>query len=349
MCEAFATEGVQVTLLIPRSPEAHILADFYGITDNFKVVCLPTVGSIKYGKPGYFLQGITFSISFFLYALWNKHDVIFSREELPLIIASWLSSRTVWEIHNEKINWLVKKVIRSSNHIISISPGLTQFCLKHGASHDSVTTVINAVDRKRFSKVSAISKEDCRLKTDLPLDKKILLYTGNLVDWKGVETLAAAAHYLAEDVLIVYVGRVTATMKETLLQLGVPERMMFVSEQPYEIIPLYQKAADALLLPTSAKTERARLFTSPIKLFEYLLSGVPIVATDIPSTRAILSDDTAWFAAPDDPQSLAITCEEVLMHSKADLNKKTEAANALASQNTWHNRAKEIIAKINTL
>lgn len=343
MCEAFASEGIKVTLLTPKLTNEHEVYEFYGVKNNFSIKTLPSFGSIAWGRVGYILQMSTFSVSFFFYALFTKHHIIFSREELPLLLTRFLSSKRVWEIHNEKLNYLVKQVIKTSDIIISISPGLTEFCVKHGAKKNPVATVVNAVSSDRFNVTKNVSKLESREKVGLPLDKKLILYTGNLVEWKGVVCLAESTNYLSETELVVFVGRVDVEMKERLMSVGVLEKMLFIAEQPYEQIPYYQKSADILVLPTSGATQRARLFTSPIKLFEYMLSGVPIVATDIPSTRAILTDDIAWFATPDEAKSLAQTCLTVLDSKNTDTRIKQERMSSVVNEYSWRNRAKKIL------
>ena len=59
----------------------------------------------------------------------------------------------------------------------------------------------------------------------------------------------------------------------------------------------------------------ARYFTSPLKLFDYMAAGVPIVASDLPSIREVLTDgDNALLMPPDDPVALAATIRRLLVN-----------------------------------
>ena len=61
-----------------------------------------------------------------------------------------------------------------------------------------------------------------------------------------------------------------------------------------------------IVLPNSARSEISARYTSPLKLFEAMASGRPIVASDLPSLREVLRDDVnAVLVAPDDPGALA--------------------------------------------
>jgi glycosyltransferase involved in cell wall biosynthesis len=54
---------------------------------------------------------------------------------------------------------------------------------------------------------------------------------------------------------------------------------------------MWQKAADALVLPNTAKEDISKYYTSPMKLFEYMASRRPIVATNIPSITEIINEE----------------------------------------------------------
>ena len=57
----------------------------------------------------------------------------------------------------------------------------------------------------------------------------------------------------------------------------------------------------------------ARLFTSPLKLFDYMAAGVPIVASDLPALREVLRhEENALLARPDDPDAFAAAVRRML-------------------------------------
>ena len=96
-----------------------------------------------------------------------------------------------------------------------------------------------------------------------------------------------------------------------------------------------------LVLPNSGKTKISSHYTSPLKLFEYLAAGKPIVASDLPSIRDILNKDTAMLVVSDDAQALAqgIT---VVLTDDALAKKLASNASELAKQYSWEQRAKKI-------
>jgi len=117
-------------------------------------------------------------------------------------------------------------------------------------------------------------------------------------------------------------------------------------------VPRYLKAADVVVLPNSRNSRQKRFSiysrydTSPIKLFEYLASGAPIVASDLPSIREIVSEEEVFFVKPDDPQELAQGIERLLTDQEFA---RTLSSRALerSKEYTWEKRAKKIVEFIN--
>jgi glycosyltransferase involved in cell wall biosynthesis len=73
---------------------------------------------------------------------------------------------------------------------------------------------------------------------------------------------------------------------------------------PADVAP-YLKAADVLVLPNTA-TLVSRTYTSPLKLFEYMAAGRPIIASDLPAFREVLRDEeNALLVPPENPEALA--------------------------------------------
>ena len=109
------------------------------------------------------------------------------------------------------------------------------------------------------------------------------------------------------------------------------------------MVPLYLRAADVVVLPNTAKAAVSREETSPVKLFEYLASGRPIVASDLPSIREIVSENEVCFATPDDARDFARAITECV-EDPLGAQKRGEAAEALARTHRWDARAKNISA-----
>ncbi len=332
MCEAFGMQGVEVELVVPWRFN-HIKDNpfvYYGVVDNFKIKKVFSVDLVKFGKIGFWVQSVSFAVFSFLYAVSKKVDVIYSRDELPLFFLGLLNKNIVYEAHTPRFNFIIKRF----NKIIAISNGLKQFYLDKGVSGNKIIVAHDAVDIKEFD--IDVSKEEAREKLNLPLYKKIILYTGHLYSWKGVDTLAESSKYLSKDKIIVFVGGVNSDVVKFKEKYKDVHNILILGQKPHKEIAYYLKSADVLVLPNSAKSNVSRLYTSPMKLFEYMASGTSIVASDLPSIREVLNEENSTLVEADNPRVLASEIKLVL-------NKDNKKALEDVRQYTWENRVLTIL------
>jgi glycosyltransferase involved in cell wall biosynthesis len=108
-------------------------------------------------------------------------------------------------------------------------------------------------------------------------------------------------------------------------------------------VPELLRDADVALLPL-AEGIVARCFTSPLKLFDYLAAGLPIVAVDYPTIREILRDgENCLLVAPNDPAALA-TAIRRLLADRVLASRLGQQARLDAADYTWDRRAERLLA-----
>jgi len=168
-----------------------------------------------------------------------------------------------------------------------------------------------------------------------------ILYLGQLYPMKGVDLLVEALGLLPHRRLLIVGGNKQADIdriQRLAARLGVQARITLTGYVPHRRIGGYFRRTGVAVIPILDVLE-TRLFTSPLKLFEYMAAGIPIVASDLPSIREILQHgESAVLVPPNDPRALAKGIEQVL--TDADLAARL-ARNALALVKTysWENRA----------
>jgi glycosyltransferase involved in cell wall biosynthesis len=167
------------------------------------------------------------------------------------------------------------------------------------------------------------------------------MYVGRLDGWKGAQTLCEAAQFLSDTIQVIVVGGEPHQVES--FKSRYP-KILFLGFVPYEKIAHIQAAADVLVLPNTGKDAVSQKFTSPLKLFTYMASGKPIVASDLPSIREVLDDQACYFVTPDDVQALAQGVEHVLRDT--DAAQKAARAKTLVTSYTWDMRAQKILAAI---
>jgi len=179
--------------------------------------------------------------------------------------------------------------------------------------------------------------------------RPIAAYAGHLYPWKGVDVfvraLAQAPHV---DGLIIGghpqegdLDRVRALAAD----LGVADRLELTGHVPAQDVAAHLSRASMLVLPNTA-TAISERYTSPLKLFEYLWLARPIIASDLPAFREVLSPATALFVPPGDVDALASALER-LAGDAALAASLGDAARRLAPDYTCARRAVRLDAALN--
>lgn len=342
MCEAFSDAGVNVELVLPMRlnyiKESPFI--FYGTKHNFKIHRLPCIDLVGCGKLGFYIQSFSFAIASFFYILKKNADFIYSRDELPLYFLSFFKKNIFWEIHTPKWNFVSRRVLKVSKGIISITHGLKNFYMQNGVKAEIIFVAPDGVDLKQFD--INMGKDKIRENLELAKNKKIVMYAGHLYDWKGVQVLADASLGLPSDVAVVFLGGTDIDIASFREKNKDKKNIFILGRKSHSDVSYYLKSANVLVLPNSAKSEISEKYTSPMKLFEYMASGIPIVASDLPSIREVLSNNNAILVRPDDPKDLA---DGICIGLKDSILSGNIGSKSLADavKYTWESRASNIL------
>jgi glycosyltransferase involved in cell wall biosynthesis len=227
--------------------------------------------------------------------------------------------------------------------LVVITQRLKELYVAAGIPADRVLVAPDGVDLARFENLP--NREDARRRMGLPVEGRVVCYTGHLFEWKGVYVLVDAALHLP-DALFLIVGGM-AEDQERLQAYAARQSIKnvhLIAHLPPTEVPAYLFAADVLVLPNSAQETISREYTSPLKMFEYMASKTPIVATDLPSTREILRDGkNALLIEPDDPEALARGIRRVLEMPGRGRQLGAQARRDVAAL-TWEQRAANVLA-----
>lgn len=347
MCHAFTQAGAEVELVVQR--RVSVLHEdaftYYDLPKSFQITELRTFDTLQYawtGLPGrvsYILQTLIFALHVLWYVL-RTPGVVYSRDEALLYLLSFLGRPFSYEIHAPKWNFVTRRVVQRAALLFPISQGLKDFYIEKGIAPERLLVAPDAVNLNQFNIPDG--RETCRKRLGLPLNRKIVLYAGHLYERKGAFVVGEAAPLLDNNVLVLFVGGTDHEIPNFTKRFGNDSHILILGPKPYAEIPYYLRAADVLVLPNSSKDADARIYTSPMKLFEYMSSGIPIVASHVSSLREILDERMAYFFIPDDPRSLASELAHVLTHSQ-EADEKAKDAREQIKNHTWEKRAKNII------
>ncbi|MEK7581842.1 MAG: glycosyltransferase, partial [Patescibacteria group bacterium] len=318
MCEAFADLGVDVNLVFPyrRSPFIREnIYSYYSIKNNFttKKIWAPDFYFVgKLDEISFYIKSLISAVFLSFYALFKDVDLFYSRDEFPLFLLSFFRKNLIYEAHrfSRSRRLFYKRFQHRNLKVVVITKRLKEDLMKIGFKQENILVAPDGVDLEGFD--IDMSKEVARDRIGLPLGKKIVMYAGHLFEWKGADTLLQVAKTYnlqptTYNLFFVFVGGTeydAEKFRQKARDMDL-KNVLILGHKPHKNIPFFLKAADVLVLPNSAKEEMSKSYTSPLKMFEYMASGRPIVASDLPSLREVLNENNAVFVKPDDPESLA--------------------------------------------
>lgn len=355
MCESFADAGAEVELVVPK--RGHLankdLFDFYRVKRNFKFT---QISSPDWYWPGQ-LDRLAFWIKNFIsakklanYVLKGNYDLIYSRDELPTYFLLG-KKKIIFEAHKyiQSYAFLYALFKKSSLKIVTITAGLKNEFIQKGFRPENIFVAPDGVDEAKIKqqKEATNNQEEARKKLNLPLDKKIVVYTGSFHGWKGTAVLAEAAKHLKENTLVIAVGggqnSGQADLEKFLSKNKINNFTITGYVEDQKIIDLYLAAADVLALPNISGDKISAFYTSPLKLFSYMASRRPIVSSDLPSLREVLNERNAVLVKPDSPVDLANGLQKVLTFQAESVLLAQQAFEDV-KQYTWQKRAKMILS-----
>ena len=350
---ALAMAGEHVELWVPKRTNtiSGDIFSYYGLSARFPVRYFLVPEALLLTK---FIGRFAFGLDalFFLIALLvartDTESIYYTRSPEVAWLLKKKGARVYYEAHlwvNSKEK-LFRYLLHGVDGIIANSEGTKSVFEKNGFLH--TTVVRNGASLEKFA--VDMSKHDARKSLELPLEKMLIMYVGSFARWKGVATLYRAwANIRAQfpNALLVLVGGEAGELIrfEECRDVGRDAQTLVLPHQRASLIPAYLASADLLILPNEPISEESIRFTSPIKLFEYMASGRPIVVSDMPSMREVLDDSTATFFKAGDHRHLTEVLTALLCNP-SDANVRAMKAQKLSKEYSWEKRAERLMAII---
>lgn len=318
--------------------------EWYGIRRQFKITGLPTWKSPRRGLfAGW--RYPRFDKMAALYAVWKKADLVYTRSPYAGRLCVKHGLKTVIEFHDalphvELHHVLAVKSNKNLLGIVTITEELKEAQEQAGIPAGKIFVWPDAVDLGAFEHLP--DKTALRQRFGLSQESFIATYCGHLYPDRGIEDILQCAAAMPHILFYVVGGweKDVASRKNEAKKLSNVLFSGFVSNRQ---IPKYLVASDVLLMPYSTRCQTAS-WMSPMKLFEYMASKRPIIATDLPALKKHLKHGrNALLIQPDDPDELAKAIETVRLNPTY----AAELANAAYTDvlpYTWDSRARAIMA-----
>ena len=173
--------------------------------------------------------------------------------------------------------------------------------------------------------------------------RKTIMYVGNLYPDRGVNNFVLAAKNIPGHDFVV-IGGNKSEADDLIKNFNLSNKnLSFIQHQSHSELSQYYAKSDILILPDTAKNVWRKLYVSPNKLFEYMAACKPIVASDLPSIKEVVTDKhSALLFTPDDPKDLTEKINKLVNNAKLS-NLLSHNAFNLVDNYTWKTKAKNML------
>jgi glycosyltransferase involved in cell wall biosynthesis len=217
------------------------------------------------------------------------------------------------------LKWQARNMIlfclRTADKVVCVSSALQrQLENNYGIPADKITVLPNCVDIHKFRSYPE-KRAAIRQKYNIG-DNPLIVFVGTFYEWQDIATLVeafGALHDKIPQARLVLVGDgVTKTKIEDLvLRLGLDKAVSLTGSIPFDEVPYLLSAADVTVAPY--KKMKMEFWESPMKLFEYMASGTPLITSSIGQISEIIkNDENGLLVEPGDVCALSLAMEKLI-------------------------------------
>ncbi|MGH1440777.1 MAG: glycosyltransferase family 4 protein [Cellvibrionaceae bacterium] len=356
MCEAFTQHDCEVTLFVrsmnkDKSKCKCILNDFYGV-DNKKINVEPYASNVS--------RGAELVIAFKAFGAFLKEKIkgsepnyIVSRNlYAAVLIALLFRKRLVYETHapEKGLRKILQKHVVQSDRVcvVVISQALKSIITEMYDLPDSTIMVLH--DAARAGKI-AIDEDEKKIlqekflgeEVELPKYEKIVGYFGHLYSGRGIDIIEGLAVINKNFAFIVYGGNdkeITDFRKN-----NSSSNLFFMGHISPERVQTAMSMMDVLLMPyqksvsVGVKGVDTAQWMSPMKMFEYMSTGVPIISSDLPVLREVLTHgENALLAKADSVEEWSSALQQIYVSKSLEKKLGRSAFREYQDKYTWKKR-----------
>jgi glycosyltransferase involved in cell wall biosynthesis len=243
------------------------------------------------------------------------------------------------ELAAQAERWMLSR----ADAVMAVSATLRDYVISFGVEPGRVHVLPNGIDPALFEPSS--NEADLLARWGLG-DELIIGFVGGLRPWHGADTLPRLLEHLAPGhprvrLVIVGDGPLRGQLQADLRQRGLGERVLFTGSLPHNEAVALMRRFDVAVAPYRSPDHP--FYFSPLKVFEYMACGLPLVAPRLGQIAEVVCDgQTGLLYPPDDFDALVQGCDRLLADESLRRHLGQAAAKEVHSRYTWDQNATRV-------
>ena len=345
VCQSYCQLGHDVTLFVPgkKTAEWDQISSIFGIESKFPIKYIPSFRIFR---------RYDFSFIVGLYLFFQKFDLVHTWLPQIAIIAGFFKRPYIMELHGMPTGKagpdLFKKILFSDHRkrFLCITNALRKMYedeYSFNFKNSEIIIAPNGVELDRYKNITG----QTQFKSELGLSNSFTaVYTGHLYEGRGMNLLIELAHKMPE-VQFLWVGGREDDVRywKNYIHEKNLQNITLTGFIENKFIPIYQSIGDVLLMPyettiAGSSGGNSVEFCSPMKMFEYMAAGKPIISSDLPILHEVLNEKNAIFCQHNDVDQWVSAIESIKKNPACgrDLG---EQAKIDVQKYSWKERAKQ--------
>ena len=340
---------------------------------NVKIIRLPNIIRVHQIQAGPSLTKLYMDVLMALVAFWlclfRKYDVIHGIEEggfLAVILSRLFGKAGIFDMDSCISDQLKYSGFIVNSRLLKYIRHFEGLAIRHSSAVVTVCSALSEKARCLAPKANIFQIEDIPSPGIKKFDRQIVetlihtyrlrndrrvVYTGNLERYQGIDLLLAAWKVFMSEkkngkpYKLVIVGGSTEKVdyyKKAVDKDGLANSVCFVGQRPLNEMGAWMALSDVLVSPRSEGDN------TPLKIYSYMSSGRPIVATRRRTHTQVLDDSTAFFAEPD-PVQFAAAISEAITDGKAASKKSGMAKQMVEKRYGYSTFSRKLLEAYNSI
>jgi glycosyltransferase involved in cell wall biosynthesis len=288
------------------------------------------------------------------YTLWHAGGLAHARElDVPFILE--VNSPLPVEAKNFRnlanlplAEGIAQLLMRDADGIVCVSEEVAEWVRSLRGHASGVWVIPNGVDDELFTP-NGRSRPAGLPESETP----VIAFSGSFRPWHGIDDMLDAFHILVREtgsdahLLLVGDGPMRDDFESKARSFGLHDRVHITGMVSHQEVPEWLEGATMAVAPYP---QLEHFYFSPLKLYEFLALGLPVIATDVGQIRDVIPDgERGLLCPPGSPEALASAMNEILSDAERSQQLARAGRKWVLDNATWHHRVREILTNVSEL